>query len=244
MNTSWFGEKNIVAAATVVTIGFVLASIITSYAFYRVHTLNNTIVVTGSATRDVVADGAKWTIGVNRSSSVEAVSSTKSVVAHDSQAVVDFLRSNGVASDTINMTTVFADQNYEGNGQPRTYNVHRDIIVDSKDPTLIKKLANTITSLQAGDSVVSAQAPDYYISSLSDVRVSMIADAVKDAQARATQIVATTHQQLGLLQSASSGVVQVLAPHSGGDVSDYGTYDTSTINKTVMVTTRVTFYLR
>ncbi|MDB5187610.1 MAG: hypothetical protein JWO50_130 [Candidatus Kaiserbacteria bacterium] len=240
----WTTERSQVTSAAVLALGFVLAAIIAAYTFYSVHTLNNTIVVTGSATRDVTADGAKWSIGVTRNADVSSVSEGKTALANDSQSIVRFLMANGIASSSIEMSPVFANENYDSNSQIHSYNIRRDITVDSTDPQLIKKLADKITSVTAGDSVISAQTPEYYVSDLATVRVELIADAVKDAAARAGQIAKSTGQKVGALQSASSGVVQVLAPHSGGNVSDYGTYDTSTIEKTVMVTTHATFYLR
>ena len=47
---------------------------------------------------------------------------------------------------------------------------------------------------------------------------------------------------IGTLRSASSGVVQVL-PQGGIEISDYGSYDTQSMNKEVMVTVRATFEL-
>lgn len=241
---TWIRENSQVTAASILALGLIVSATVAAYTFYAVHTLDNTISVTGSATRTVTADGAKWTIGINRTASASSVTDGKSTLSTDSEAVVTFLINNGVASSSIDITPVFADQNYDANSQIHSYNIHRDITVDSKYPALIKKLANKITSVGAGDSVVSAQTPQYYIASLARIRVELIADAVKDASARATQIAKSTGQYVGALQSASSGVVQVLAPHSGGDVSDYGTYDTSTLEKEVMVTTHATFYLR
>jgi hypothetical protein len=78
---------------------------------------------------------------------------------------------------------------------------------------------------------------------LSDLRVSLLGDALKDAKARANEIARASNQNIGKLKSASSGVVQVLAPNST-DTSDYGTYDTSTINKDISVTVRATFVVR
>jgi hypothetical protein len=46
-----------------------------------------------------------------------------------------------------------------------------------------------------------------------------------------------------MLRNASSGVVQVLAA-DGVDISDYGSYDTTSLNKEVMVTVRAVFELQ
>ena len=73
--------------------------------------------------------------------------------------------------------------------------------------------------------------------------MALIGKAVTDAKARATEIAKSVGQSVGRLQSASSGVVQVMAPNST-DVADYGSYDTSTIDKQVMVTAKATFVVR
>ena len=52
-----------------------------------------------------------------------------------------------------------------------------------------------------------------------------------------------TGKSVGSLKSAASGVVQVL-PANSLEVSDYGTYDTSKVNKNVMVTVKASFNLR
>jgi len=51
------------------------------------------------------------------------------------------------------------------------------------------------------------------------------------------------NRKVGNLRSASIGVTQVLAADSV-DVSDYGTYDTSTEDKDVMVTVRAVFRIK
>ncbi|HPO83031.1 MAG TPA: SIMPL domain-containing protein, partial [bacterium] len=68
-------------------------------------------------------------------------------------------------------------------------------------------------------------------------------EAMNDAKARAEKIAQSSGQGVGSLRSASMGVVQVLEPNST-EVSDYGSYDTSTIEKEVMVTVRATFLLK
>ena len=73
--------------------------------------------------------------------------------------------------------------------------------------------------------------------------MALIGKAVQDAKARAESIAKSTGQSVGALKSASSGVVQVMAPNSV-DISDYGSYDTSTIDKQIMVTARATFFLK
>ena len=121
--------------------------------------------------------------------------------------------------------------------------MHEQVTVNSDDVALIDKLSKDIASLAGKGIIVSANQPEYYVSTLPDIRVALIGKAVEDAKARAESIAKSTGQSVGALKSAASGVVQVMAPNSV-DVSDYGSYDTSTIDKKVMVTARATFFLK
>ena len=104
-------------------------------------------------------------------------------------------------------------------------------------------IAAALPSLAAQDAVVSVQSLEYYISNLPDLRVALLTDAVTDAKARADKIAAGTGRSIGSVRTASSGVVQVLAPNSI-DIADSGAYDTSSIEKEVMVTVKASFDLR
>jgi hypothetical protein len=73
--------------------------------------------------------------------------------------------------------------------------------------------------------------------------VELLASAVNDAKARAEQLALAGGKKIGVLKSASSGVVQVMSENSV-EVSDYGMYDTSKINKEIMVTVKASFEIR
>jgi hypothetical protein len=75
------------------------------------------------------------------------------------------------------------------------------------------------------------------------MRVALLSSAIKDAGARAAAIAKESGRSVGTLRSASGGVVQVL-PQGGVDISDYGTYDTQSKQKEVMVTIRAMFSLQ
>ena len=79
--------------------------------------------------------------------------------------------------------------------------------------------------------------------SLPDIRIELLDNAIADAKLRADKIAKAGGKQIGALQSASSGVVQVLAPNSV-EVSDYGMYDTSKINKEIMVSVKTSFEIK
>jgi len=101
---------------------------------------------------------------------------------------------------------------------------------------------NTLQLINAGV-IFSSQNLEYYYSQLPDLRVALLSDAIKDAKDRATKIAESSGKRVGTLKSATMGVVQVMNVNST-DVTDYGTYDTSNIEKEVMITVRAVFTLK
>ncbi len=232
------------APATILALGIIVAALIGAYAFISVRSADNTIQVTGSAIQDATADTAKWTVSVSRIATQEEIGSATSRVADDAQQVINFFNTAGITPENISTTPVFADQVYSSDpNAPTRYNVREDISIQSNDPALVEKLSKQISSLARKGILVSPQQPEYYVTTLPKLRVALIGRAVQDAKARAMEIASSTGQHVGALKAASSGVVQVMEPNSV-DVSDYGSYDTRTIDKQVMVTARATFFLK
>lgn len=233
-----------IAPALVLGAAIVVAAIVAAYAFYGIHALSNTLTITGSATATSTADMGKLSVTVSRASSEDGIASTQSRVAADADTVVAFFKKNGIDPDSIEISTVAADREYSSNDlAPRHYTVHQDITVTSQDPYLIEKLSKDLPDLSARGIFLNVNSPQYFISNLPELRVSLIGEAVKDAKARAESIAKSAGQRVGRLQSAAGGVVQVMAPNST-DISDSGSYDTSTIEKQVMVTTKAVFLVK
>ena len=128
--------------------------------------------------------------------------------------------------------------------QKKKYDLVQTITVQSTNVQKIADLSKNTSSLIENQSVIFATTSlEYYYSKLPDARVALLANAVADAKARAEQLATAGGKKIGNLQSASSGVVQVMAPNSA-EVSDYGTYDTSSINKEIMVTVKASFEIK
>ncbi len=199
----------------------------------------NVITSTGSASIDVKADDAKWTVSVYQSAYEGQTAGAFSQVASDAATVTNYLKSAHLASTTITSTIITADEEYKSSG-PTSYNVHEEITIESSDVDGVQKLAQNSSTLSAQGLSISPRQPEYYVTNLPAIRVQLMGKAVEDAKARAKQLAESGGSTIGALRSASSGVVQVLAPNSiSGD--DYGAYDTSTIQKEVSVTAHVTF---
>lgn len=240
-----FIDRPSVAAALVVGVSLLVTGIIFSWAFYSARQGDDTISVTGSAKVEVKADQAKWTIEVYRQAYQEGLSTGYTQVARDADAVKAYFKAQGIADEQVTTNTVTADQDWssQSNGGPVRYRVHQEITVSSPDVDKIQALSQNAQILITRGYSVNPRQPEYYVSSLPELRVSLLGQAIADAKARAQEIARSGGSSVGKLAGASSGVVQVLTPNST-NVEDYGSYDTSSVQKEVSVTARATFVVR
>lgn len=227
-----------------IALGIVAAAFIGAYAFYQIRSLDNTLTVTGSTTKQVTSDHVKWVGAINRVVKASTLKTGYADMASDLVFVKEFLKSKNIPDDQIVISPIFMDQNYDGpQGGERSYTLRQTIDINSADVNAISEIAKNIQPLIDKGVIFSTSSLEFTYSKLPEERVSMLADAVKDAQARAMSLAQSSGKVVGQLKSASSGVVQVMSANST-DVSDYGSYDTSKIEKNIMMTVKASFTLK
>ena len=204
---------------------------------------DNGITVTGSAKTTATADNVVWTLNVALSSPLVADAVKK--VGSDVDAVTQYLTKGGISKDALTLGSVstYANeewQNGNNTGRILSYRASRDITVRTSDVQLVYTLSQGIGSLLQTGVNVNNYGPQYYISTLPDLRPQLLEEAMLDAKTRAVAITKAVGGSVGAVQSVKSGVFQVTTPDSTM-VSDGGAYDTSTIEKTVSSTVSVTF---
>jgi hypothetical protein len=204
---------------------------------------DNGITVTGSAKTSATADNVAWTLNVALSSQLVADAVKK--VGSDVDAVSAYLTKGGIPASalTLGAVSTYANeewQNGNNTGRILSYRASRDITVRTTDVQLVYKLSQGIGSLLQSGVNVNNYGPQYYISTLPDLRPQLLEEAMLDAKTRAVAITKAVGGSVGAVQSVKSGVFQVTTPDSTM-VSDSGAYDTSTIEKTVTSTVSVTF---
>ena len=210
-----------------------------SYTFYKLRT-GNTISVTGSAKKEVTSDKVKWTSNITRQAKASTIKDGYAKIAADLE-VKSFHSTNGLEEKDIVISPVFMNEIYDQNAQAeKNYNLVQNIEVQSSDIPKITELAKNTTLVASKGILFATNSLEYYYSRLADMRVSLLPDAIADAKARAASIATAGGNQIGAIKSASSGVVQVLSANSV-EVSDYGSYDTSKIQKEIMVTVKASF---
>lgn len=238
-------KKVILLGTVILSAGLILSTIVGAYAFYSARSLDDVLTVTGSAKTEVMADKVKWVTVINRPTTPKTLKNGYDQMANDLVLVKKFYTDNGIDEKMLSISPIFMDEvysNYMATGQDKQYNLRQTFMIDSTDVDGITKLTKNTGSLISNGVVFSTQTLEYSYSKLPELRISLLSDAVTDARARAGELVDGTGKKVGKLKSASSGVVQVLAKGSN-EVSDYGAYDMSTIDKSIMVTVKATFAL-
>jgi hypothetical protein len=243
---SAFWATPLVPLAVVLVFGLLVTACLGSWTAFSLKGLNNTLSVTGSSQTAVTSDSVKFTLTIGHTVPESALAAGYSSLDSDLRATQAFLTSNGILPAEMVVSPALANKNYDSNNQngPTKYDLTRTIVISSTRVDAVTALADKVSGLASQGVAVTASSPEYYYSKLSDLRVSLLGAALKDAKARADAIAKQSGQSVGRLQGASGGVVQVLAPNSITDVSDYGQYDTSSVQKEVMITVRATYFVR
>lgn len=238
--------KKLILLPIILGLSLIISSGIIGFVLYQNRMLDNSLQVTGSAKVVVTSDVVKWNTTFSRSVGVSELKSGYNQMASDLEKVKTFLKGEGISDDDMNTSVIYLNQQYDyskGSSNLTGYELRQTIQIQSTDINKITELAKSTQRLIDEGVIFYTQSLEYYYTKLPETRVELLADAVKDAQNRAEKIAQTGGQKVGSLKSASVGVVQVM-PVNSVEISDYGTYDTSSIEKEVMITVKAIFRIK
>ena len=246
--------------APILGLCLIISAGIGGYAFYQGKALaTNSLSVTGSAEKIVTSDTVKWTSNFSRNVDASGLKNGSAQMKSDLQILKDYFKKNGVADSelTINPMTIsplcesqnnvmydkFGNQTC-GNNKTSGYALQQAVIVESDKVKEITELSKNAGNYLIDQGLIfSSQGTEYYFNKLADIKIDLIDEATRNAKERADKIAKTTGVKLGSLQLANAGVIQVTTKNST-DVSDYGYYDTSSIEKKVTAVIKTSFSLK
>ncbi len=228
-------------------IGMASAAFILGVQAKRAVSGQQSITVKGLAEKPIKADSAEWTItvGVTQATQAAALKS----LATERQVVEAFLSKQGFTDNAWLTDVETIGPHYEEvfiKDIPRQvqngFDAYQNIRVNTQDLVKITAANKAFLQLRADNHPVSVQPPNYLVSNLDAVKMSLIADATKNARNRATEFVKQDGVKVGVMKSASQGAFYIL-PVGGdaGDDSYGGVYDKSTINKTARVVVTIVY---
>lgn len=240
-------NKGLLFLGTSLAVGLVVSVLVASSAFYNTKKLDNVISVTGSAQQTVTSDVIKWKASFVQNIGPTEVAAGYKNIQKDFTIVQKYLQDNKITTDELSISPANLQPVYSYNNGTQTltgYSIYQRIEVQSADLSKITGLEKKAPQeLSAQGITFTNEAEEFYYTKLADLKVTMLAEATKNAQQRAAEIAKSTGRTVGDLKAADMGVFQVTAVNSV-DVSDYGSYDTSALEKQVTAVVRSSFYIK
>ena len=242
MNTERFGSG--FGAGVALAIGLVLASIIGGWSFVRGRRGDQTITVTGSARKRIKSDLVIWKSAVSYQAPVLADAYRS--LSENVPRVKAYLMSKGIEDNQITISSISSqthqvrDSNGQETGQVSGYTLRQELEVRSNDVDKIAKIARESTELINQGILIESMAPEYHYTKLGEEKITMLAEAAKDAKARAAKIADSTDSSVGSVKTARMGVLQI-TPADSNEVSDSGMNDTSSLDKDITAVVNIGF---
>ena len=248
-----------IKTSLIVGIAIVLTAFILGQSFKNRNKNLDSISVIGLGTKDFVSDEILWS-GSFSNNSMD-IKSAYSKIISDQKIVADFFQTKGFKASefvfgAVNFQKKFReirlesnDNNYQNKVEQifDGYEATQTITFSAKkNPALMKNIENvsskTAELINSGIELTS-NSVQYTYSDLPSLKQSLIENATKDANERATKIVKTADGSLGKLKTASMGVFQITGQGSTEEDSYGGNNDTYSKNKTARITVRLEYVL-
>jgi hypothetical protein len=259
-----FPEKLVVtlrAGGPFFAIANVICVAILAWAYLSVKMEPKTLAVTGSARKAIRSDVVTWsgTLTTKDASLVKAYDELKI----GAEKVKGFLVSNGIPETNITLSAITTARRFHQDivagvpspGVPappatvittdkvETYTLSQTVFISSTDMAKVPWVSRAVTSLIKEGVEIDSEAPSFLYTKLSELKINMLAEATRDATARAEQIVENARGRLGKLVEARMGVMQI-NPKGVTATSAEGINDTTSEEKEITSVVSVRFEVR
>ncbi len=229
------GKQSYFSFGLILAIGLIVSAYLVSDTMRDIKSDNQTITVKGYAEKDIVSDYAIWYCTV--SATMPDLVSAYNKLENDFDKAKQFIINNGFDENSLKIGRVSSNKNYEWVDYKRTdnvigYTVDRSISIESDDIDKIREISINSSELIKEGIEFHSTHPQYLYTKLDELKIEMLAAATRDARERAETLAENSGSKVGNLQSARQGVFQITSQNSE-EVSDYGIYNTASINKTI-----------
>lgn len=235
-----------VLAGLFLAAGLVFSSFVLTRAWMMVAKAES-ISVTGSARKNVRSDLIVWR-GTFSAEAATLLDAQRALKEHQVK-VEQFLRAKGFPNFIllpIGIEEVRARQKEKDDTQAQrtvAYRLRLSVEIRSAEVDKAEQLGRDANDLvEQGVPFVSG-VPDYIYTKAGEAKVEMLAEATRDARARAEQIASQGGRQIGGLLSAKMGVFQI-TPLYSRETSWEGMNDTTALEKTVTAVVSAVFSMK
>lgn len=236
-----------------IIVGMVISAFMLSRFMLKIQkTTEKSITVKGVAEKEIVSDIAAFycNISVKSKDRAEGYSDLdkKAKILHTK------LKSLGFKDEMFEDKSISCDEkfrNYTVKENNQTVNksvfdhyyLTYSIRVRTNMVKLVEANALRVYELAAQKYDVSVGAPQYYINNPEQYKLELVDKASASAAERARIAAGQSGSKIGALIKARQGVIQITSPASN-ETSDYGVYNTSSINKVMRLVMTLEFSLK
>ncbi len=227
--------------------GIAFAALVVAGAWTRISE-SQVINVTGSARKNVRSDLVIWRVGfsVSAPTLLEAQQQLQASLGQ----VGAFLQARGLTdfnAQPVQISEITAKQRNDDDDTQVTvrvgYRLSQQLVIRSADVERVPKLASDTGELLRENIALVSEGFEFIYTKANEAKIEMMAEATRDARARADQIAAQGGRKIKELRNARMGVVQI-NPLYGTETSWEGNNDTSSLEKTITSTVGATFSLK
>jgi uncharacterized protein len=233
----------LLAGLALLSAALIASSFLWAGAIKNIKRVDDALLITGSAKRPIKSDYIVWRVSV--SSQQPTAQLAYKELKGWTERVQRYLKEAKIPESEISfnsLETVAIPEVINGRetGKTLAHKLTQGIEIRSNQVDRYSKLSQQITELINEGVPLTSQPPEYLYNELSKLRIEMVAEATKDAKARAESIAKTTGNRVGGVRSADTGVFQITSRNSTA-VSNGGSYDTSSIEKDITAVVSVKF---
>jgi hypothetical protein len=239
--------RSLLFPAAILAAGLAFSAIVLAGPLRDFVKAHQAITVKGYAERRLESDFALWSATITTRG--KEVNEAADQMDKDTRTVTDFLLAQGVPKENIlvsDLTTTELSKSTNGMNvdieELDGYKLDRRIEVASTDVDSISKLTGSAPVLLRNGVEMSFNPTEYYCTKLADLKVTMLGEAVRDAQRRAEEISGKSGRKLGGLRSANQGVFQITTVYET-ETPDEGSLDTSSREKSIKAVVTAEFEL-
>ena len=241
-------------AVIALTAGIVISSFMLSRFMLRIqHASEKKITVKGVAEKLVTSDLAAFTCSVSargqdRASGFKNLEANKKILLAklDSLGFTEAMRESESISCDAHYRTV-KTKDAKGKETSNSYFSHYELSyslrVRTENVHLVSRNLLKLHELAVQGLNVTVGTPQYFINNPEQYKLELVNAASASAAQRARTAAGHSGSELGPLMEARQGVIQITAPASN-ETSDYGMYDTGSVQKVIRLVMTMKFALK
>jgi uncharacterized protein len=234
--------------AAIIGLAFIIGLFVIGNAYKSRAKSQQSIGVTGSAEKDFVSDLIVWKGSYSRKSM--DLKNAYADLKNDENSIRAYLSGKGLPDNEIVFSSVNINKEYnyptDANGRSigqefTGFNLTQTVRIESKHVDKINQLSREATELIQKGIEFNSQAPLFYYTKLTEIKMDLLAKASADGKQRAEIIAKNAGSSLGKLKKATLGVFQITGKNTDEDYTYGGAFNTSSLNKTGSITIKMQF---